>query len=85
MEDTLGVCAGITGGSFSDIACTPSAIVKFLRSIKEEYVQYAELLHEGNFTNKAELSAADKWELEALKVPKGAAGLIIKAAQGTGV
>ncbi len=58
---------------------------EFLRSIDEDYVQYAELLHEGTYTNKAELSAADKTDLVALKVPLGAAGLIIKTAQGTGV
>lgn len=57
----------------------------FLRSVKPEYVRYADLLHEGTFTDQAELSAANKSELEDLKVPKGAAGLIIMAAQGTGV
>ncbi len=51
---------------------------EFLRSIEEDYVQYAESLHKGTFTKRAELSAADEMELEALTVPKGAAGLIIK-------
>ncbi|KAK9819629.1 hypothetical protein WJX72_000463 [[Myrmecia] bisecta] len=55
---------------------------EFLRSIKAEYVQYAELLHEGTFTDKAELSGADKTDLVALGVPNGAAGLIIRTAQG---
>ena len=54
---------------------------EFLRSIEEDYVQYAESLHKGTFTKRAELSAADEVELEALTVPKGAAGLINKAAQ----
>ncbi|CAL8463554.1 g3088 [Coccomyxa elongata] len=56
---------------------------EFLRSINEDYVRYAEHLHQGTFTNKAELSAADRSDLEALTVPKGAAGLIIQAAKGT--
>ena len=57
----------------------------FLQSVKEEYVGYAKLLHKGSFSDSAELSAADKADLVWLKVPKGAAGLIVKEAQRTGV
>ena len=62
-----------------------SQLVEFLRSVDQTYAQYAQLLYEGTYTNKGELSAADKPDLVALGVPTGAAGLIIKAAQGTGV
>ena len=58
---------------------------KFLRGMDPSYEQYAERLHQGTFTKKAELGAADKADLEALGNPKDAAGLIIKAAQATGV
>ena len=60
-------------------------LIEFLRSLKEDYVQYAQVLHEGTYTDRAELSAAQVPDLQALGVPKGAAGLIIKAAEGTGM
>ena len=56
----------------------------FLRGVDPDYELYAQRLHEGTFTKKAELGAADKADLEALRIPKGAAGLIIQAAKGTG-
>ncbi|KAL0056155.1 hypothetical protein WJX82_008246 [Trebouxia sp. C0006] len=39
-------------------------------------------IHKGEFTNQAELAAADRTDLEKLGIPKGAAGLIIAAAAG---
>ncbi len=60
-------------------------LTEFLRSVDEELAQYAQLLYEVTFTNKEELGAADMSDLEALGVPNGAAGSIIKAAQGEGV
>ncbi|CAL8466446.1 g5982 [Coccomyxa elongata] len=59
-------------------------LIGFLRSVDEKCAQYAQLLQAGTFTDRLELSAADKFDLEALGVPKGAAGLIMEAAQGTG-
>ena len=49
---------------------------EFLRGVDPDYEQYAERLHQGTFTKKAELGAADKADLEALGIPKGAAGLL---------
>ena len=60
-------------------------LIQFLRSVNEKYEEYAQLLHKGNFTNERELSAAGRSELEALGVPKGAAGAIRNAAQRTGL
>ncbi len=57
---------------------------KFLRGVNTEYLVHADALHHGEFTNQAELGAADRADLEKLGVPKGAAGLIIKEAEGTG-
>jgi len=56
----------------------------FLRLVNNEYLVHADALHHGEFTNQAELGAADRADLENLGVPKGAAGLIIKEAAGTG-
>ncbi len=56
----------------------------FLRRVNTEYLVHADALHQGEFTNQAELGAADRADLENLGVPKGAAGLIIKEAGGTG-
>ena len=39
---------------------------------------------EGEFTSQAELGAADRADLQAFKIPQGAAGLIIAAAKGSG-
>ena len=56
----------------------------FLRSVNSRYLNYAEVSHEGQLTNQAELGAADRTDLQALGVPTGAAGLSIKAARGAG-
>ncbi|KAL3161929.1 hypothetical protein ABBQ38_009010 [Trebouxia sp. C0009 RCD-2024] len=42
----------------------------------------SDAIHKGEFTNPAELAAADRTDLEKLGIPKGAAGLIIAAAGG---
>lgn len=60
-------------------------LIEFLRSVNVNYAQYAQILHEGTYTIRGELSAAERSDLEALGMPKGAAGLIIKAAEKTGV
>ncbi len=70
------------------LCCTRTAsqaLIDFLQSVDGEYVQYAQLLHAGTFTNRAELGAADESDLEDLGVPKDAAGHIIKAAKVAGV
>ncbi len=54
---------------------------EFLRIIDEDYVRYADRLHEGSFTNRSKLSAPDNLDLKALTVPKGPAGLITQKAQ----
>ncbi|KAA6429925.1 MAG: hypothetical protein FRX49_00357 [Trebouxia sp. A1-2] len=56
----------------------------FLSSIDSRYVDHADAIHKGEFTNQAELAAADRTDLEKLGIPKGAAGLIIAAAGGKG-
>ena len=56
----------------------------FLKSIDSRYVDHADAIHKGEFTNQAELAAADRTDLEKLGIPKGAAGLIIAAAAGKG-
>ena len=56
----------------------------FLSCIDRRYVDHANTIHQGEFTNQAELAAADRTDLEKLGIPKGAAGLIIAAARGTG-
>ena len=56
-----------------------------MRGVKPAYEQYAQRLHEGSYTDKEELGAADKADLVALTVPQGPAGRIIEAARGTGV
>ena len=56
----------------------------FLSSIDNRYVDHADAIHKGEFTNQAELAAADRTDLEKLGIPKGAAGLIIAAAGGKG-
>ena len=54
----------------------------FLGSIHSGYLEYAHAIHEGEFTSQAELGAADRSDLQALGIPKGAAGLIIATARG---
>lgn len=56
----------------------------FLSSIDSRYVNHVAAIHKGEFTNQAELAAADRTDLEKLGIPKGAAGLIIAAAGGKG-
>ena len=56
----------------------------FLSSIDSCYMDHADAIHKGEFTNPAELAAADRSDLEKLGIPKGAAGLIIAAAGGRG-
>ena len=56
----------------------------FLSHIDSRYVDHADAIHKGEFTNQAELAAADRTDLEKLGIPKGAAGLIIAAAGGKG-
>ena len=57
---------------------------KFLGRVNPEYLVHADALYPGEFTNQAELGAADRADLEDVGVRKGAAGLIIKEAGGTG-
>ena len=47
-------------------------------------MHYADAIYDGEFTSQAELGAADRADLQALGIPKGAAGLIIAAAGGAG-
>ena len=58
----------------------------FLRKVDEDedYSPYAEVLHVGKFTTKAQLGAASREQLITLGIPDGAAGLIVQAAKGTG-
>ena len=49
----------------------------FLSSINWRYLDYADAIYEGEFTSQAELGAAERTDLQALGIPKGAAGLII--------
>ena len=56
----------------------------FLTSINLGYLDYADAIYEGEFTNQAELGTAERIDLQALGVPKCAAGLIIAAARGAG-
>jgi hypothetical protein len=56
----------------------------FLSSVNIGYLKYADVIHKGEFTSQAELGAADRTDLQDLKIPKGAAGLIIAAARGAG-
>lgn len=55
----------------------------FLSSIDKRYLDYADGIYQ-DFRNKAELGTAERADLLALGVPKGAAGLLISAAKGTG-
>ena len=54
----------------------------FLSSVKVGYLEYADGIHQGEFISQAELGAADRSDLQALGIPKGAAGLIIATARG---
>ena len=56
----------------------------FLGSINSRYVDHADAIYKGEFTDQAELAAADRTDLEKLGISKCAAGLIIAAAGGKG-
>ncbi|KAA6423986.1 MAG: hypothetical protein FRX49_05945 [Trebouxia sp. A1-2] len=56
----------------------------FLSSVNSGYLHYADAIYDSEFTSQAELGAADRADLQALGIPKGAAGLIIAAARGAG-
>ncbi len=56
----------------------------FLGGVNLKYLAYADAIFEGEFTSQAELGAADRTDLQALGIPKGAAGLIVAAARGAG-
>lgn len=56
----------------------------FLSIVQIGYLHYADAIYDGEFTSQAELGAADRADLQALGIPKGAAGLIIAAARGAG-
>ncbi|DBA70038.1 TPA: hypothetical protein ACH3X2_012289, partial [Trebouxia sp. C0005] len=64
--------------------CHQQELRAFLSSIDSRHVDHADAIHKGEFTNQAELAAADRTDLEKLGIPKGAAGLIIAAAGGKG-
>lgn len=56
----------------------------FLNSIASKYVGYANAIHDGGFTEQAELAAADRTDLVDLGIPTGAARVIVAVARGTG-
>ena len=56
----------------------------FLSHVNFRYLHYTDAIYDGEFTSQAELGAADRADLQALSIPKGAAGLIIAAARGAG-
>ena len=56
----------------------------FLSSVDSRYMGHADAIHNGQFTSKTELAAADRSDLVELGIPKGAAGAIIAAARGKG-
>ena len=45
----------------------------FLSSVKFGYLDYAGAIYKGEFTSQAELGAAERVDLQALGIPKGAA------------
>lgn len=53
-------------------------------SQQRRHVDHTDVIHNGQFTTKTELAAANRADLEMLGVPKGAAGAIVKAAGSTG-
>lgn len=55
-----------------------------LRDINPAYLDYADIIHRGEFTNKTELRTAHRKDLLALGIPKGTAGAIIAEARGEG-
>ena len=52
----------------------------FLSSVNFGYLDYAEAIYEGEVNSQAELGAAERADLQALGIPKGAAGLIVAGA-----
>jgi len=56
----------------------------FLRSVSLAYLEFADAIHEGGITSKAELGAVERTDLQTLGIPLGAAALIIATARGSG-
>ena len=56
----------------------------FLSGVDSAYLRFADVIHRGQFISQAELTAAERKDLEDMGIPKGAAGLIIAAARDTG-
>ncbi|DBA90637.1 TPA: hypothetical protein ACH3X1_003863 [Trebouxia sp. C0004] len=56
----------------------------FVSKVKIGYLIYSDVIQKGDFTSHAELGAADRKDLQELKIHKGAARLVIPAARGTG-
>ena len=56
----------------------------FLSSVDSTHLRFADIIHRGEFTCQAELSAAEPKDLEDMGIPKGAAGLIIASARDKG-
>ena len=55
----------------------------FLRHLKPRYEQYAEALH-SKFSREEDIAKASKDDLIQLNIPRGAAGVILKAAKNSG-
>ncbi len=70
--------------AISRIQMASQELKTFLGSVDSRYLQYADVIHQGEFTSQAELGSADRTDLQALGIPKGAAGLVVTAARGTG-
>ena len=68
--------------AFFQVQMAAQELGAFLSSIDGRYVDHADAIYRCEFINQAELAAADHTDLEELGIPKGAAGLIIKAAGG---
>jgi len=56
----------------------------FLSSVSSAYLKFADAIHEGGITSKAELGAVERTDLQALGIPLGAAALITATARGSG-
>ncbi len=56
----------------------------FLSGVDSAYLRFADVIHRGQFISQAELTAAERKDLEDMGIPKGAAGLIIASARDTG-
>ncbi len=56
----------------------------FLSGVNSAYSNFADVIYRGQFTCQAELTAAERKDLEDMGIPKGAAGLIIASARDKG-